>query len=323
MSINHDASEVGPKDPLGSVIVTVEPTQSSRTTHSVTNPTSCSTTSLTAPRVPAGAKTTCTCSTAGRCPIRATRWQPEGMRGPVARLDTAFAWTDDGFAPPALRDARALRAACRHVHARGHLRRGDPAPARLRELGVTAIELMPVAEFPGRHGWGYDGVYISAAHSPTAARTACSGSSTPRTRVGLAVCSTSSTTTSAPPATQALEAFGPYFTDKYETFWGEAMNYDDAGSDAVREWALQSAEGWVRDFHVDGLRLDAIHAIFDDERRAPRRGGRRRVHAARAGALVIAESGLNDPKVMRPVSAAAGAATPPGPTTSTTRCGSC
>ena len=61
----------------------------------------------------------------------------------------------------------------------------------------------------------------------------------------------------------ALTAFGPYFTDKYATFWGDAINYDDEDSGAVREWALQSAEGWVRDFHVDGLRLDAIHAIFD------------------------------------------------------------
>ena len=64
----------------------------------------------------------------------------------------------------------------------------------------------------------------------------------------------------------ALEAFGPYFTDKYETFWGKAINYDDADCDAVREWVAQSACGWVRDFHVDGLRLDAIHAILTPAR---------------------------------------------------------
>jgi maltooligosyltrehalose trehalohydrolase len=98
----------------------------------------------------------------------------------------------------------------------------------------------------------------------------------------------------------ALAAFGPYFTAKYETPWGEAINYDDAGSDPVREWVLQSAEGWVRDFGIDGLRLDAIHAIFDSSPEHIGAAVARRVHAVRPGALVIAESGLNDPRVMRP-----------------------
>ena len=81
---------------------------------------------------------------------------------------------------------------------------------------------------------------------------------------------------------KALEAFGPYFTEKYETFWGKAINFDDAGCDPVREWVLQSAEGWVRDFHVDGLRLDAIHAIYDHERpAAPARAGRARARGPR------------------------------------------
>jgi len=93
--------------------------------------------------------------------------------------------------------------------------------------------------------------------------------------------------------TKALTAFGPYFTRHYETPWGEAINYDDADSGAVREWVLQSAEQWARDFHVDGLRLDAVHAIKD--------AGAEHLVAAiarRVPALVIAESGLNDPKVM-------------------------
>jgi len=98
---------------------------------------------------------------------------------------------------------------------------------------------------------------------------------------------------------RALRAFGPYFTDKYSTFWGDAINYDDAGSDAVREWVCQSAEFWVRDLHVDGLRLDAIHAIFDQRPEHIVAEVARRVRAARPGAVVIAESGLNDPKVMR------------------------
>ena len=160
---------------------------------------------------------------------------------------------------------------------------------------------MPVAEFPGTRGWGYDGVYISAAQSAyggpagllrlvDAAHAAWARRDPrrrlqPRRRVRR----------------EGARGVRPYFTERYQTFWGEALNYDDADCDPVREWVLQSAEGWVRDFHLDGLRLDAIHAIFD-QGAAPHhaRESRERVTAANPGALVIAESGLNDPKVIRP-----------------------
>jgi maltooligosyltrehalose trehalohydrolase len=99
---------------------------------------------------------------------------------------------------------------------------------------------------------------------------------------------------------EAMEAFGPYLTDKYRTPWGKAVNLDDAQSDPVREWILQSAERWIRDFHVDGLRLDAVHALADSNPEHIVAAIARRVHAANPRALVIAESGLNDPKVMRP-----------------------
>ena len=97
---------------------------------------------------------------------------------------------------------------------------------------------------------------------------------------------------------KAMEAFGPYLTDKHATPWGKAINLDDARSDPVREWICQSAEGWVRDFHVDGLRLDAIHALRDSNPEHIVAALARRVHAVDPRALVIAESGLNDPKVM-------------------------
>jgi maltooligosyltrehalose trehalohydrolase len=97
---------------------------------------------------------------------------------------------------------------------------------------------------------------------------------------------------------QGLEAFGPYFTSQYETPWGRAMNYDDAESDPVREWVLQSAEQWIRDFHLDGLRLDAIHAIVDSSPEHMVAAVARRVHALEPRAIVVAESGLNDPKVI-------------------------
>jgi maltooligosyltrehalose trehalohydrolase len=99
---------------------------------------------------------------------------------------------------------------------------------------------------------------------------------------------------------KALDAFGPYFTEKYETPWGRAMNYDDADCDPVREWVLQSAVQWVRDYAIDGLRLDAIHAIVDSSAEHLVEAVARRVHAENPRALVIAESGLNDPRVMRP-----------------------
>ena len=98
---------------------------------------------------------------------------------------------------------------------------------------------------------------------------------------------------------QAIRAFGPYFTDKYSTFWGEAINYDGEWSGPAREWAIQAAEMWVRDLHLDGLRLDAVHAIFDQSAEHVVAELARRVHAASPHALVIAESGLNDPKVVR------------------------
>ncbi len=97
----------------------------------------------------------------------------------------------------------------------------------------------------------------------------------------------------------AITAFGPYFTHRHETPWGASINVDGEYCDPVREWVCQSAEQWIRDFHFDGLRLDAIHAIADSSPEHLVAEVARRVHAINPGALVIAESGLNDPKVMR------------------------
>jgi maltooligosyltrehalose trehalohydrolase len=170
---------------------------------------------------------------------------------------------------------------------------------RLAELGITAIEVMPVAEFPGRHGWGYDGIYISATQSTYGGPHGFRRLVDAAHDSGLAVILDVVYNHVGASGTPALEAFGPYFTDKYETPWGRAMNYDDAECDPVREWVLQSAVGWVRDFGVDGLRLDAIHAIVDSSAEHLVEAVTRRVHETRADALVIAESGLNDPRVMR------------------------
>ena len=135
----------------------------------------------------------------------------------------------------------------------------------------------------------------------TAGRTACSGSSTPPMPPGSASILDVVYNHLGASGIAAMEAFGPTSPRSTQTFWGKAINFDDADCDPVREWVLQSAEGWIRDFHVDGLRLDAIHAIFDIERDAhPPASSADRVHARNHRALVIAESGLNDPKVIRP-----------------------
>ena len=191
----------------------------------------------------------------------------------------------------------------------------------LRELGVTAIELMPVAEFPGRHGWGYDGVYLSAAQSSYGGPHGLQRLVDAAHAEGLAVFLDVVYNHVGASGTAALTAFGPYFTTHYETPWGEAINYDDEYSDAVREWALQSAEQWVRDFHVDGLRLDAI---AHDQGLEPRAPGRRRRRGAPQPRVRDRRVRAQRPEGhARRRSAAAGAATPPGPTTSTTRCASC
>ncbi len=234
-------------------------------------------------------------------PDPCSRHQPEGLRGPSRIVDArAFEWTDDGFHAAPLAEHVIYEL---HIGTFTHQGTFDAAIEhlpQLAQLGVTAIEVMPVAEFPGDHGWGYDGVYLSAAQStyggPAGFQRLVDGAH----RNGLAVILDVVYNHVGASGNQALAAFGPYFTDKYSTFWGNAINYDDEHADPVREWVLQSAEGWVRDFHVDGLRLDAIHAIFDTGAVPIMAQLAERVHAAHPGALVIAESGLNDPKVIRP-----------------------
>jgi maltooligosyltrehalose trehalohydrolase len=172
----------------------------------------------------------------------------------------------------------------------------------LKKLGITALELMPVAQFPGNRNWGYDGVYPFAVQDsyggPRGLKTlvnACHG-------MGLAVV-LDVVYNHLGPEGNYLRDFGPYFTDRYRTPWGEAVNLDGPDSDEVRRFFIENALSWIVDFHVDGLRLDAIHAILDFSARpfleelaetvqeAAERLNRR-VH-------LIAESDLNDTRPIR------------------------
>jgi len=234
-------------------------------------------------------------------PDPASRHQPGGLRGPSRIVDTkAFAWTDGDFAARPLSEHVIYELHVGTFTGEGTFDAAIEYLPGLAELGITAIEVMPIAEFPGNHGWGYDGVYLSAAHSSYGGPMAFQRLVDAAHAGGLSVFLDVVYNHVGASGNQALAAFGPYFTDRYSTFWGNAINYDDAHSDPVREWVLQSAEGWMRDFHVDGLRLDAIHAIYDSGAAPILAELADRVHAARPGALVIAESGMNDPKVSRP-----------------------
>jgi maltooligosyltrehalose trehalohydrolase len=206
----------------------------------------------------------------------------------------------DPFDPPDLDELVIYELHIGTFSAEGTFEAAIPHLPQLAELGVTAIEIMPVAEFPGHHGWGYDGVYISAAQSSYGGPAGLAELVRAAHRSGLAVILDVVYNHVGASGVKGLEAFGPYFTDKYETPWGRAINFDDAHCDPVREWVLQSASGWIRDFGIDALRLDAIHAIFDSSAEHIVEAIARRVHGADPRALVIAESGLNDPRVMRP-----------------------
>ncbi len=230
-------------------------------------------------------------------PDPGSRWQPHGLRGP-SRIPPA-ADPPAAFDPPALADLVIYELHVGTFSEAGTFAGAIPHLDELTRLGVNAIEIMPVAEFPGTRGWGYDGVYISAAQStyggPLGLRRLVDAAHTR----GLAVILDVVYNHVGASGTMALEAFGPYFTGKYATPWGQALNYDDADCDPVREWVCQSAEGWIRDVGIDGLRLDAIHAIVDDSPEHIVAALARRVHAVDPRAYVIAESGLNDPVVVR------------------------
>lgn len=173
----------------------------------------------------------------------------------------------------------------------------------LVELGVDIVEVMPLATFPGRHGWGYDGVGLYAVHEPYGGPFAfCEFVDACHAR-GLAVC-LDVVYNHLGPSGNHLSEFGPYFTDRYETPWGQALNLDDADSDQVRRFVIDNALMWLRDFHVDALRLDAVHALFDGRAITLLEELSAEVNAMSARLnrqlWLIAESDRNDPLTVTP-----------------------
>jgi maltooligosyltrehalose trehalohydrolase len=198
-------------------------------------------------------------------PDPASRFQPQGVHGPSQVVDAAaFAWTDDGWRPPRLDELVVYELHVGTFTAAGTFAAVIERLDFLARLGVTAIELMPVGDFPGSRNWGYDGGAIFAPArcygTPDSLRALVDAAH----RRGLAVILDVVYNHFGPDGAYA-PAFSPYyFTDRHQSPWGRGINFDDAHCDAVRRFFVENALLWVRDFHVDGLRLDATHAIVDD-----------------------------------------------------------
>jgi maltooligosyltrehalose trehalohydrolase len=224
-------------------------------------------------------------------PDPCSRFQPEGVRGPSRVVDpAAFDWSDDDWPGLRLDELVAYELHVGTFSNEGTFDGVIPHLAELRELGVTAIELMPVATFPGNRGWGYDGLYTYAPHpaygGPEGLARLVDAAHTAGLGVILDV-----VYNHVGPGSEALAAFGPYFTDRHKTFWGEAIDYERP---AVREWAIQNACQWARDYHVDGFRLDAVQAVFDDSPRHVLAELADRVREQSPRALVISETEVDD-----------------------------
>jgi malto-oligosyltrehalose trehalohydrolase len=228
-------------------------------------------------------------------------WQPQGVRGPSRLYDHGrFAWTDAGW-----RGVPLAGAVIYELHVGTFTPAGtfDAAIERLDHLaglGVDAVELMPVAAFPGPRGWGYDGIGLWAVHEPYGGPDGLKRLVDACHARGLGVLL--DVVYNHVGIGNRLGDFGPYFTDAHTTPWGPAVNLDQPGSDEVRAFVIGNALMWLRDYHLDGLRLDAVHA-FADHRALPlleELAAEVDAQAARLGRelVLIAESDLNDPRLV-------------------------
>jgi maltooligosyltrehalose trehalohydrolase len=217
-------------------------------------------------------------------PDPCSRWQPDGVLGPSRVLDTQSFEIAAGPSLP-LTELVLYELHIGTFTPEGTFDGAIPRLAQLRDLGVTAVELMPVASFPGSRGWGYDGLYISAPHPAYGGPAGLARLVDAAHRTGLGVI-LDVVYNHIGPGGDAIGRFGPYFTDAHETFWGAAIDYSQRG---VREWAIGNAQLWTRDYRVDGLRLDAVHAVYDDSPVHVLRELRDRVDG-----LVISEMGTDD-----------------------------
>ncbi len=238
-------------------------------------------------------------------PDPASRFQPEGVHGPSEVVDpNEFKWQDQEW-----RGISLEKMVIYEIHTGTFTREGTfeaviPFLDYLKEeLGVTAVELMPVAQFPGERNWGYDGTYLYAPQNsyggPNGLKALINACHLKNLAVILDVVYNHLGLEG-----NYLGDFGHYFTNSYKTSWGPAINFDGPESDEVRRFIIDNALYWATEYHVDSLRIDAIHGIFDFSTRHILFDIREAVHrqAKRLGRpiIVIAESDLNDIRVVAP-----------------------
>ena len=240
----------------------------------------------------------------GPYPDPASRFQPQGPAGPSRVVDPAnFRWTDAGWAGASLRGQILYE-----LHVGTFTPDGTWEGARTRlgdlaDLGVTCIEMMPVAEFPGRFGWGYDGVNLFAPFhlygEPDDLRRFVDEAH----GHGLAVILDVVYNHFGPDGNYLREFSPDYFTDRHKTDWGEPINFDGPGSGPVREFFLANARAWTEEFHLDGLRLDATQSIFDESDEHVLAAIGREVRAAARGreTIIVAENEPQETHLVRPV----------------------
>ncbi|MBC7552375.1 MAG: malto-oligosyltrehalose trehalohydrolase [Taibaiella sp.] len=238
-------------------------------------------------------------------PDPASLYQPEGVHGPSAIFDTgAFQWTDKEWVNPSLEEYIFYELHTGTFSEEGTFEGIEAKLDHLLACGVTAVQIMPVSQFPGCRNWGYDGVLPFAVQDSYGGPAMLQRLVNACHKKGLAVV-LDVVYNHMGPEGNYLRHYGPYFTPKYGTPWGEAVNFDDAGCDEVRKYFIENALMWLRDFHIDALRLDAVHALKDMSPRHILRDIKEHVnelmaHTGRTHYL-IAESDLNDPRYINPL----------------------
>ncbi len=237
-------------------------------------------------------------------PDPASPSQPEGVHGPSEVLDhSTFAWTDGGWEGGSLEDTVIYELHVGTFTPQGSFEATIPRLAQLQDLGITAVELMPVAQFPGHRNWGYDGAY------PYAVQNSYGGPDGLKMLVNAIHHQGMSAILDVVynhlgPEGNYLRDFGPYFTGTYCTPWGDALNYDGAYSYGVRNFFIENALFWLREYHFDALRLDALHMIYDQSAKHFLQELTESVaafsHESGRKAYLIGESDLDDVRFIKP-----------------------
>jgi maltooligosyltrehalose trehalohydrolase len=235
-------------------------------------------------------------------PDPASRYQPEGVHGPSQVVDCRFCWEDDCWSGLPLREYLIYELHVGTFTGEGTFEAIVAHLEGLKELGITAIELMPVAQFPGSRNWGYDAVYPFAVQSSYGGPLGLKRLVNACHLSGLAVV-LDVVYNHLGPEGNYLGDYGPYFTDRYRTPWGRAINFDGPHSDEVRHFFIQNALSWISEFHVDALRIDAVHAIMDFSAQPfleDLAGAvKRKAEALNRRVYLIPESALNDTRLIR------------------------